>query len=145
MSTSAPFVILCLLSLFALTVFEYRPTCLCKIVGVYQIAVHNRIAGEDQKVTVTTLYTETLSEKSSLSCRRPGVSDDESSLVSDDESSRHSDISLSDEAKAASQPLQSPSSIAATLLDGDSPEFTLGRSMPLSCLRRILSFCQLST
>jgi hypothetical protein len=135
-----------------------RPTVLCKIVGVYQIAVHNRITGKESKSQVAIMqnifYSKKISKifdlKGSLRGRfaaqiqrskgdsitdaqadkptRPRKSESNEKLA-DDASSRHSDNSLLDETKASAQ---SVAPIPATLLDGDFLEFTLGRPMPLS-------------
>ena len=143
-------------------IFEQsRPTVLCKIVGVYQIAVHNRITGKESKSQVAVMQnifynkkiTKIFDLKGSLKGRfaaqiqrskNDSYSDAQmekptltrkrtSDTMSDDTSGRFSDSnSLVEGDTRASANRRSTATMPATLLDGDFLDFTKGRPMPLT-------------
>lgn len=140
---------------------SYRPTVLCKIVGVYQIGVHNRETGKRIKEQVAVMQnifynkkiTRVFDLKGSLrgrfTAQMPTVKEDERSETTNPErwrenplSRRNSSVnpssgsesnSIVDEAEESQkQAKKEPLSGPAVLLDGDFLEFTMGRPMPLT-------------
>jgi len=133
---------------------SYRPTVLCKIVGVYQIGVHNRETGKrsmEQVAVMQNIFynkkiTRVFDLKGSLRGRftahLPTVKEDERSETTNPEplSRRSSSVnpssesnSIVDEAEESQKQSKKESlSGPAVLLDGDFLEFTMGRPMPLT-------------
>lgn len=135
--------------------FHGLPTVLCKIVGVYQIGIHNRVTGkrsmEQVAVMQNIFYNKKISKtfdlKGSLRGRFAAqiqrAKDDHNSENANfgNDSSSHrksrsdygsdpdadSDLSDRDEGQATSS-----KNDAGTLLDGDFLEFTSGRPMPMN-------------
>lgn len=126
-----------------LTVVFYSPTVLCKIVGVYQIGVHNRITGkrtmEQVAVMQNIFYNKKITKifdlKGSLRGRFAANRKDESSQ--EDSQTKPKNVVDSDTNSILDGIEQSTISTMkrdgpATLLDGDFLEFTGGRPMPLT-------------
>jgi 1-phosphatidylinositol-3-phosphate 5-kinase len=139
---------------FVLNVFvNFRPTALCKIVGVYQIGVHNKITGkrsmEQVAVMQNIFYKRRISKifdlKGSLRGRFAAQKDEQTSETPSRNRKRNN---TSNRSKADDRSYQgdgtrregNANGVASkdskagpsTLLDGDFLEFTSGRPMPLT-------------
>lgn len=121
------------------------PTVLCKIVGVYQIGVHNRITGkramEQVAVMQNIFYNKKISKifdlKGSLRGRFAAQRKDESSQEESNAKAKYNNVADSDNNSILDGPEQTilptiKRDGPATLLDGDFLEFTSGRPMPLT-------------
>lgn len=137
-----------------------RPTVLCKIVGVYQIGIHDRITGKrsmEQVAVMQNIFynrkiTRVFDLKGSLRGRFAAQKDDNpdtpregsesgssarqkkrSEIWSDDSMSRDGDRSR-DQSKdgTSDEEEKGARDVPKTLLDGDFLEFTHGRPMPMT-------------
>jgi len=123
-----------------------RPTVLCKIVGVYEIGIHNRVTGKRSQEHIAVMQnifcnrkiSRTFDLKGSLRGRLAAQKDnDDRSHHRTDSSGKDSldgTNSLVDAVEGAGGPIPAPTSgnAPAVLLDGDFLACTSGRPMPLT-------------
>jgi 1-phosphatidylinositol-3-phosphate 5-kinase len=130
--------------------FSFRPTVLCKIVGVYQIGVHNKITGKrsmEQVAVMQNIFykrriTRIFDLKGSLRGRFAAHKEESSSETPSRSKKRNNANRRSDDRNHngnvfGGEMHESKTQFdcgagSATLLDGDFLEFTMGRPMPLT-------------
>lgn len=134
---------------FKLTLFSYvRPTVLCKIVGVYQIGVHNKVTGKRSmeqvavmqnifyKRRITRIFDLKGSLRGRYAAHKEEVSPDTPSRNKKrSNASKRTDDKLGNpgDGEIDGNTTKSVSEVGPpTLLDGDFLEFTMGRPMPLT-------------
>lgn len=131
----------------ALNSHSNRPTVLCKIVGIYEIGVHNRVTGkrtmEQVAVMQNIFYNRKISRmfdlKGSLRGRfaaqiRKAKAEEGKSMDASESTSTggRRKGEETDDTEATSTDEDASETGTATLLDGDFLEFTMGRPMPMT-------------